>query len=65
MTCKKPAIAKAVEDSPMKPTDNTSLFWMRMKVYALLFLSKTVGDGVKLIKGQIPLQHTHPTKYVL
>ena len=60
------AIAKAAEDSSMKPSDQYFLTLDADGVHVSSdFYLRLTGDGAKMIKGQIPLQWTHPTPFVV
>lgn len=60
------AIAKAAETADMIPTDEyfLTLDADGVRVSSDFYL-RLVHDGARMIKGEIPLQETHPTKHVL
>jgi len=60
------AIAKAAESQAMRPTDQYfySLDADGVHVSSDFYL-RLVNDGARMMKSQIPLQETHPTKHVL
>ena len=60
------AIAKAAETADMIPTDHyfLTLDADGVRVSSDFYL-RLVHDGAQMMKGQIPLQQTHPTKHIL
>ena len=59
------AIAKAAEDKSMIPTDQYFLTLDADGVHVSSdFYLRLVGDGNRMMKGELPLQTTHPTKHV-
>ena len=60
------AIAKAAEDASMKPTNQ---YFLTLDAdgtpVSSDFYLRLVGDGTKMIKGQIPLVWSHPTPHVV
>ncbi len=60
------AIAKAAEDKSMAPTDQYFLTLDADGVHVSSdFYLRLVGDGNRMVKGEIPLQKQHPTKHVV
>lgn len=60
------AIAKAAENSSMKPTNQ---YFLTLDADGVAvssdFYLRLVGDGAKMIKGQIPYTTTHPTPHTI
>ncbi len=60
------AIAKAAESKDMAPTDQYFLTLDADGVHVSSdFYLRLVHDGARMMKGEIPLQTSHPTKHTL